>query len=84
MYFYISEGADHGRLPVTTPAEYREIAEECLEAMRATISPEVRAELLRLALRWEEIAEEIERRQHLQAADFGAHRPPAHYASAFR
>ena len=46
---------------MTTPAEYRDIAEECLEAMRGTTSPEVRAELLRLALRWEEIADEIER-----------------------
>ena len=70
--------------PMTTPAEYREIAAECLDAMRATTSPEVRAELLRLALRWEEIAEEIERRQHLHVADFVPRKPPAHYASAFR
>jgi hypothetical protein len=69
---------------MTTPAEYREIAEECLEAMRGTTSPEVRAELLRLAIRWEEIAEEIERRQHLQVADFVSYRPPAYYSSAFR
>ena len=69
---------------MTTPAEYREIAEECLQAMRGATSPEVRAELLRLALRWEEIAEEIERRQHHQLADFVAHRRPAHYWSAFR
>jgi hypothetical protein len=69
---------------MTTPAEYREIAEECLEAMRGTTSPEVRAELLRLALRWEEIAEEIEHRQHLHVADFVSYRPPPHYASAFR
>jgi len=47
---------------VTTPAEYREIAEECLQAMRGTTSPEVRAELLRLALRWDEIAAQAERR----------------------
>jgi hypothetical protein len=51
---------------MTTPAEYREIAEECLQAMRGTTSPEVRAELLRLALRWDEIAEETERRHHVQ------------------
>ena len=69
---------------MTTPTEYREIAEECLEAMRGTTSPEVRAELLRLALRWEEIADEIERRQHLQVADIVVHRPPPYYASAFR
>jgi len=47
---------------MTTPAEYREIAEECMEAMRGTTSPEVRAELLLLALRWGEIADETERR----------------------
>jgi len=69
---------------MTTPAEYREIAEECLQAMRGTTSPETRAELLRLALRWEEIADEIERRQHLHVADFLSPRPPAHYWSAFR
>jgi len=69
---------------MTTPAEYREIAEECLQAMRGTTSPETRAELLRLALRWEEIADEIERRQHLHVADFLSHKPPAHYWSAFR
>ena len=69
---------------MTTPAEYRDIAEECLEAMRGTTSPEVRTELLRLALRWEEIAEEIERRQHLHVADFISHRPPPHYSSAYR
>ena len=69
---------------MTTPAEYREIAEECLQAMRGTTSPETRAELLRLALRWEEIAEDIERRQHLHVADFVVRKPPAHYLSAFR
>jgi hypothetical protein len=69
---------------VTTPAEYREIAEECLEAMRGTTSPEVRAELLRLALRWDEIADEIERRQHLQVVGLVSHIPLAHHPSAFR
>ena len=69
---------------MTTPAEYREIAEECLQAMRGTTSPEVRAELLRLALRWDEIAEEIERRQHLQVADFVPYQPLAHHPSAFQ
>ena len=54
---------------MTTPAEYREIGEECLQAMRGTTSPEVRAELLRLALQWEDLAEAIERRGHLQVTD---------------
>ncbi len=53
---------------MTTPTEYREIAEECMEAMRGTTSPEVRAELLLLALRWGDIADEVERRQHAHAA----------------
>ena len=69
---------------MTTPAEYREIAEECLQAMRGTTSPEVRAELLRLALRWDEIADELERRQHLHVADFFPPAPLAHHPSAFR
>ena len=54
---------------MTTPAEYREIAEECLEAMRSTTSPEVRAELLRLALRWDELADDTERRRHIRVTD---------------
>jgi hypothetical protein len=69
---------------MTTPAEYRELAEDCMEAMRGTTSPELRAELLRLALRWEEIAEELERRQHQHGADFVDRRPPARYSWAFR
>ena len=60
---------------MTTPAEYREIAEECMEAMRSTASPEVRAELLRLALRWDDLADELERRRHFHAADLVAHAP---------
>lgn len=69
---------------MTTPAEYREIAEECLQAMRGTTSPEVRAELLRLSLRWSEIADETERRYHVHAADFILRQPSAYRSSAFR
>ena len=68
---------------MTTPAEYREIAEECLEAMRGTTSPEVRAELLLLSLRWGEIADETERRQ-AHAADLVSRPPPVHHPTAFR
>ena len=48
---------------MTTPAEYREGAEECRQAMRAATSAEVevRAELLLLARRWDELAEQAER-----------------------
>ncbi len=63
---------------MTTPTEYREIAEECMEAMRSTASPEVRAELLRLALRWDELADELEHRRHIQAADLLSHTTSAH------
>ena len=69
---------------MTTPSEYREIAEECRQAMRGTTSPEVRAELLRLSLRWDELAADIEQRQHLHVTDLLSRRPPAHYSSAFR
>jgi hypothetical protein len=47
---------------VITSAEYREIAEECMEAMQCSTSPEIRAELLRLAFRWNDLADEVERR----------------------
>ena len=46
-----------------TPAEYRESAEECRQAMRGATSPEVRSELRQLARRWEEVAEQAERRR---------------------
>jgi len=58
---------------MTTPADYREIAEECMEAMRSTTSPEVRAELLRLALRWDELADEMDHRRHLQVRNLLPH-----------
>jgi hypothetical protein len=73
-----------GGCSMTTPSEYREIAEECREAMRGTTSPEVRAELLRLSLRWDDLADDIERRQHLHVGDLLTRRPPAHHPSSFR
>jgi hypothetical protein len=48
---------------MNTPAEYRASAEECRQAMRAATAPEVKAELFRLARRWEERAEKAERVQ---------------------
>jgi hypothetical protein len=47
---------------VITSTEYREIAEECMEAMRCSTAPELRAELLRLAFRWNDLADEVEHR----------------------
>jgi len=49
-----------------TPAEYREGAQECRQAMRGATSSEVRAELDQLARRWEEAAERAEQYQHLR------------------
>jgi len=58
-----------GGNPMTTPAEYREIAEDCLRVMRSTTSPDVRRELGRLAHQWNELADELERRHRMQVAN---------------
>ena len=46
---------------MTTAAEYREYAEECLQALRFATSPEVRAALLLMAERWGKLADFAER-----------------------
>jgi len=46
---------------MTTPAEYRQWAEECLQAMRAAMVPEVQATLRTMAERWFAQAEKAER-----------------------
>jgi hypothetical protein len=46
---------------MTTPAEYRRDAEDCLHAMRGAVLPEVRAVLFNMAKRWAELAERAER-----------------------
>ena len=68
------------------PAEYREIAEECMEAMRCSTSPEIRAELLRLAFRWNDLADEVEHRHRgpglgswSQTKPAAASRQPSHH-----
>jgi hypothetical protein len=43
------------------PAEYRENAALCLEAMRAAEAPEVKASLQSLAQRWSDLADREER-----------------------
>jgi hypothetical protein len=50
-----------GGAPMTKPAEYRENAALCLEAMRAAAVPEVKESLQSLARRWIELAEHVER-----------------------
>jgi hypothetical protein len=42
---------------MTTAAQYRQYAEECLTAMRASVIPEVRAALFTAAKRWTELAD---------------------------
>jgi hypothetical protein len=51
---------------VTTPAEYRQFAAECLQAARGTMSAEVRATLLAMAQRSSDLAERAERNAHLR------------------
>jgi hypothetical protein len=46
---------------MTSAAEYRQYAEECLAAMRAALIPEVRAALFTAAQRWTELADRTER-----------------------
>jgi hypothetical protein len=45
---------------MTTAAEYRQYAEECLAAMRAAVIPEVRAALCVAAQRWTALADRLE------------------------
>jgi hypothetical protein len=45
---------------MTKPAEYRENAALCLEAMRAADAPEVKASLQSMAQRWIDLAERAE------------------------
>jgi hypothetical protein len=53
---------------MTTPAEYRQWAEECLQAMRAAMVPEVKATLRAMAERWFQQAKKAERQAHLQSS----------------
>jgi hypothetical protein len=50
-----------GGTPMGKPAEYRENAALCLEAMRAAEVPEVKESLQSLAQRWIELAAREER-----------------------
>jgi hypothetical protein len=53
-----------------TAAEYRQYAEECLQAMRAAMIPEVRATLFIAAQRWIALAEQFEEEEDLPASAF--------------
>jgi hypothetical protein len=54
---------------MSTPAEYREWAAECLQAMQLATVAEVKTALLEMAQRWTELAERFERNAHVQATD---------------
>ena len=53
---------------MTTAAEYRQYAEECLTAMRAAVIPEVRHALFTAAQRWNALADRLEEDESLPAA----------------
>jgi hypothetical protein len=53
---------------MTSAAEYREYAEECLAAMRAAVIPEVRTALFVAAQRWTALAEQTKQDEDLPAA----------------
>jgi hypothetical protein len=46
---------------MTTAAEYRQYAAECLETLKFTTSSEVKTALLLMAERWDRLAEYVER-----------------------
>ncbi|HEV3397435.1 MAG TPA: hypothetical protein VG100_14925 [Xanthobacteraceae bacterium] len=46
---------------MTTAVEYRKYAAECLEALKFTTSPEIKAALLLMAERWDRLADYVER-----------------------
>ena len=56
------------------PAEYRENAALCLEAMRAAQVPEVRESLQTQAQRWIDLADRVERSGSRDGRDGRAHR----------
>jgi hypothetical protein len=58
---------------MTTAAEYRQFAEECLEAMRAAVIPEVRAALFVAAQRWTALADRSEEDEDPPASARGRH-----------
>jgi len=66
---------------MTTAAEYLQYADECLEAMRAAMIPEVRAALFAAAQRWTALADQLKEeeavparasRRRLRSGDTGA------------
>jgi hypothetical protein len=54
---------------MTTAAEYRQFATECVVAARSAASPEVRAALLAMARRWCDLADNADRNRHLRETE---------------
>jgi len=62
---------------MTSAAEYREYAEECLAAMRAALIPEVRTALFVAAQRWTALADQTDAEENsLSSANHARHRGP--------
>jgi hypothetical protein len=59
--------------PMTTAAEYRQYADECLTAMRAAVIPEVRAALFIAAQRWNTLADRTAEEEALPAVAHASH-----------
>ena len=51
---------------MTTAAEYREYARECLRAVSLSTSQEVKTVLLDMAARWNDLAQRADRHAHLR------------------
>ena len=62
---------------MTSAAQYRQYAEECMEAMRAALIPEVRAALFVAAQRWIALAEQLEEAEDASAYDRRTRSTPA-------
>jgi hypothetical protein len=60
---------------MTTAAEYRQYARECLQAMPLSTSMEVRLVLVTMAERWNNLADNAERNAHLRGDGLGTARP---------
>lgn len=61
---------------MTTPAEYRQYADECLKAIWIARVPEVRSLLLSMPRLWTDLAERAEEQETQQPAAAQASPPP--------
>ena len=66
---------------MTKPAEYRENAALCMEAMRAAEVPEVKESLHSLAQRWIDLADRAERNTSRDGRGGGHHHEHPHFVA---